>query len=129
MRKKLNLYLHSYVPQDVIHDIDNDLGEILQGIGINMSFHEDINGEKSIIFDYDISDIREKLGRGAGAKPKTLNDITAQDVRDRMASGETAEQIAKSLGITRSTLFRRLKKAETIQTLGEEVNIKTDGKL
>ena len=114
MRKKLNLYLHSYVPQDVIHDIDNDLGEILQGIGI---------------FDYDISDIREKLGRGAGAKPKNLNDITAQDVRDRMASGETAEQIAKSLGITRSTLFRRLKKAETIQTLGEEVNIKTDGKL
>ena len=94
-----------------------------------MSFHEDINGEKSIIFDYDISDIREKLGRGAGAKPKNLNDITAQDVRDRMASGETAEQIAKSLGITRSTLFRRLKKAETIQTLGEEVNIKTDGKL
>ena len=129
MRKKLNLYLHSYVPQDVIHDIDNDLGEILQGIGINMSFHEDINGEKSIIFDYDISDIREKLGRGAGAKPKNLNDITAQDVRDRMASGETAEQIAKSLGITRSTLFRRLKKAENIQTLGEEVNIKTDGKL
>ena len=129
MRKKLNLYLHSYVPQDVIHDIDNDLGEILQGIGINMSFHEDINGEKSIIFDYDISDIREKLGRGAGAKPKNLNDITAQDVRDRMASGETAEQIAKSLGITISTLFRRLKKAETIQTLGEEVNIKTDGKL
>ena len=129
MRKKLNLYLHSYVPQDVIHDIDNDLGEILQGIGINMSFHEDINGEKSIIFDYDISDIREKLGRGAGAKPKNLNDITAQDVRDRMASGETAEQIAKSLVITISTLFRRLKNAETIQTLGEEVNIKTDGKL
>lgn len=46
-----------------------------------------------------------------------------------MASGETAEQIAKSLGITRSTLFRRLKKAKTLQILSKEANVKTDGKL
>ena len=46
-----------------------------------------------------------------------------------MASGETAAEIAKSLGITRSTLFRRLKKAKTIQILSKEANVKTDGKL
>lgn len=129
MEKKLNLYFRGYVPQDIIDDINNDLGKLLNEISVSMTIKEDGNGEKSIEFKYDTEQGRKDWGRRAGAKPKDLNNITAQEVRDRMASGETAEQIAKSLGITRSTLFRRLKKVKTFQTLSEEANVKTDGKL
>lgn len=129
MEKKFNLYFRGYVPQDIIDDINNDLGTLLNEISVSMTMQEDGNGEKSIEIKYDTAKGRENWGRGAGPKPKDLNDITAQEVRNRMASGETAEQIAKSLGITRSTLFRRLKKAKTLQILSKEANVKTDGKL
>lgn len=129
MEKKFNLYFRGYVPQDIIDDINNDLGKLLKEISVSMNIQEDGNGEKSIEFKYDTEQGRKDWGRGAGPKPKDLNDITAQEVRDRMASGETAAEIAKSLGITRSTLFRRLKKAKTIQILSKEANVKTDGKL
>ena len=50
--------------------------------------------------------IGAKKGKG---RPKKEVRASADDIKARMKQGETAEQIANELGISRMTLFRRLK--------------------
>ena len=50
--------------------------------------------------------IGTKKGKG---RPKKEVRANIDDIKARMKQGETAEQIANELGISRMTLFRRLK--------------------
>ena len=50
--------------------------------------------------------IGTKKGKG---RPKKEVRASIEDIKARMKQGETAEQIANELGISRMTLFRRLK--------------------
>lgn len=50
--------------------------------------------------------IGTKKGKG---RPKKEVSVSADEIKARMKQGETAEQIANELGISRMTLFRRLK--------------------
>lgn len=67
MEKKFNLYFRGYVPQDIIDDINNDLGKLLNEISVSMTMQEDGNGEKSIEIKYDTAKGRENWGRGAAS--------------------------------------------------------------
>ena len=95
-----------------------DLAGVLKKIGINVEVAEsmDDKNEKKwtwLVFDYDPEKVLEKFSRRAGKKEKWLTkEISPQEVRERMAAGESAEKIAVELGISRVTLFRRLKSAE-----------------
>ena len=95
-----------------------DLAGVLKKIGINVEVSESMDDENEkkwtwLVFDYDPEKVLEKFSRRAGKKEKWLTkEISPQEVRERMAAGESAEKIAVELGISRVTLFRRLKSAE-----------------
>lgn len=91
----------------------DDLAAVLRKIGITVevSEQENENGKAWLMFGYDLENVERKFARGAGKKERYLN-VTPGEVRDRMTAGESAEDIAKDLGISRATLFRRLKNAE-----------------
>jgi transcriptional regulator of acetoin/glycerol metabolism len=56
--------------------------------------------------------VKKRISRNAGRKIKYVyKETTVAEVRTRMHT-EPAEQIAKDLGLSRSTLFRKLKYAE-----------------
>lgn len=91
----------------------DDLAAVLRKIGVTVTISkpENENGKAWLTFDYDIENVEQKFSRGAGKKERYLN-VTPEEVRNRMKAGESAEAIAKDLGISRATLFRRLKNAE-----------------
>ena len=93
--------------------IVNDLADVLKKIGVEVEISEPTNSDKYtwLSFRYDMEDVNRKFSRKSGKKERYL-DITPGEVRDRMAAGESAEAIANGLGISRATLFRRLKNAE-----------------
>lgn len=127
--KKLKLYFHGYVPDDIIDDLNGQLKDLLKMIEVEIELHESPTGEKYIDLYYDPMITRKAIRRDSGVEKKYLNDIAPQQIRERMAAGETAAQIAESLGITRSTLFRRLKKAEELQKLSDQFGRDMEWKL
>lgn len=91
----------------------NELAELLDGIGIKIKIKEFEDSSKGIKINYDIDEIERKLKRNAGRKHiDCLVNMTVEEVRERMNKGESAKMIASELGISRSTLFRKLKYAE-----------------
>lgn len=93
--------------------LKGDLACELKKIGIELSIRE-MPGYTLLNFDYDVSEVKRKLTRGAGLMCKNANTvyISVEDCMIRMNCGEKAEDIAKELGISRATLFRRLKAAK-----------------
>ena len=66
----------------------------------------------TLIISYDEENVNRRLKRNAGAKRKYIfEDVRPEDVRKRMKT-ESAEAIAQSFGISRASLFRKLKEAE-----------------
>lgn len=63
---------------------------------------------------YDDVQVYRKLNRSPGRKRKELNSAFMLDVEDveRMIDEQTAAVVAKKLGVSRRTLFRRLEKAK-----------------
>lgn len=72
------------------------------------------NGNQDIDFlriSYDGDKVKETFSRSAGRHRKYLdNYVSVEEIRERMKT-ESAEEVATSLGISRSTLFRKLKRA------------------
>ena len=93
--------------------LKSDLGDILKKIGIKIDIKES-STNTWLSFEYDIDQVQKKMSRGAGATCKNATTwyISVDECRKRMEAGETAASIAAELGIGRTTLFRRLKKAE-----------------
>lgn len=69
--------------------------------------------DKYMLIRYDRQEVYRKLHRSRGGNKKKMNRsyIKVEEVRKRMET-ENADEIAESLGISRATLFRRLKQAE-----------------
>lgn len=108
MRKTRWIHIDNY---DVVEaeEIIEDLGDILKALDINMKISE-TSLKKRFEITYDNEALKKKLSRSAGMHRKITNSyITIGEAKERMRNGETAEKIAKELGISRATLFRRLK--------------------
>lgn len=71
------------------------------------------NDEKYLEISYNVQKVFKKLNRSPGRKKTRMNCIalTVEEARKRIEK-ETAEEVAKSLGVSRRTLFRRLAEAE-----------------
>lgn len=99
------------------------LAVLLQLLKVNVDFktkskkYESMSGQvvyvDYLIVTYDDVEIYKKLHRSNGRKKISLTRIalTVDEVR-KMIDRDTADVVAENLGISRSTLFRRLKSAE-----------------
>ena len=87
------------------------INEVLKKAGIR------IVKDSSLCVEIDMPVYRNMVSRKAGRPYKPLKQngflahVTKKEIKERMSS-ETAEEIASSLGISRRTLFRRLKETE-----------------
>ena len=93
--------------------LQNDLQKALSKIGISFSVHK-TDAHIWMAFNYDMDDVNIRLSRNAGkyCKTATAHSIDVSQCLARMNNGEIAADIAKEYGISRMTLFRRLKKAK-----------------
>lgn len=95
----------------------SELNEALAELGIIFKeFQYEAKTSDKTVFHYisitySSDYIKYKLKRNAGRVQTTI-DLSPKEIRERMAKGETAEDIASELNISRSTLFRRLKEAD-----------------
>ena len=98
-------------PQESDNEGLQTLNDLLGDLGVHFVVKE-WDGATLLTIDYDPDVLNRKLKRNAGAKRKYISrSVPVAEIRSRMET-ETAEQIAKSLGISRPTLFRKLKYAE-----------------
>lgn len=101
----------THTPDEANNERLEELNQLLNSLGVKFETKESDNFPLLAI-TYDPEKIRKKLSRGAGAKPKFMDrTVLVDDIKHRMEN-ETADEIAKSLGVSRSTLFRKLKHAE-----------------
>ena len=94
------------------------LAEALRSFGVQVKLEEtkfmDDDDYYNLTFKFDESELEQRRTRNAGVKVKYREDAYDQtygSVKIRLDS-ETQEQVAKSLGMSRMTLYRKLKKAE-----------------
>lgn len=84
---------------------------------MEMKEKESMSGAKFtdeyLVVEYDRQEVFKKLHRSNGKKRTRMNCIalSVEEARKRIEE-ETAEEVAKSLGVSRRTLFRRLAEAE-----------------
>lgn len=68
--------------------------------------------DRYLKIQYDEMEVFKKLHRSSGCKKKNVSRVlTVREVR-KMMEDKTADEVAKKLGISRRTLFRRLAQAE-----------------
>lgn len=94
------------------------LAQALSGFGIQVKFEDtsfmDDNDYSKLTFIFDESELEQRRTRNAGIKVKYKDEAyeeTYGSVKLRLET-ETHEAVAKSLGMSRMTLYRKLKKAE-----------------
>lgn len=94
------------------------LTQALSGFGIQVKFEDtsfmDDDDYSKLTFVFDESEVEQRRTRNAGVKVKYSDqayDETYGSVKVRLES-ETHEAVAKSLGMSRMTLYRKIKKAE-----------------
>lgn len=100
-------------PLSIIFNIDtiDELKEVLESIGIEISINDKHQGMEflSVILT---DEFEQKRTRNAGRKNKSIKGwVTVEDI-EKMIAEKTAEVVAKEFGISRATLFRKLKKAK-----------------
>lgn len=111
MKDHISFVLSPYC-SDSDHRGVEKLNTILKPLGICVELKE-LDRTNILTFNYDTDVLMQKATRKAGAKRKHLNTwkVSVAEIRARMET-ESADDVAKSLGISRSTLFRRLKEAD-----------------
>lgn len=104
------------------------LAQVLKSFGIQVRFEDasfmDDNDYSKLTFVFDESDLEQRRTRNAGIKIKYNEEAyeeTYGSVKKRLDS-ETHEAVSKSLGMSRMTLYRKLKKAEEMG-IGEDFPI------
>ena len=104
------------------------LAQALHAFGIQVRFEDtsfmDTDDYSKLTFVFDESEVKQKRTRNAGIKVKYSDcayDETYGSIMTRLES-ETHEVVAKSLGMSRMTLYRKLKKAEEMG-IGEDFPI------
>ncbi len=96
------------------------LSQALSSFGIQVRFENtsfmDDNDYSKLTFVFDESEVEQRRTRNAGIKVKYSDeayDETYGSIKLRLES-ETQDAVAKSLGMSRMTLYRKLKKAEEL---------------
>lgn len=91
------------------------LCELLKSVGIDSLAEEsEADRECFLTLKWDDCVVKKKTTRRAGQKRKPTNEIVkVEEVRDRLKR-EKPEQVASSLGISKATLYRKLKRAEEL---------------
>lgn len=108
--ENLDFMLFSQPSQEEEKNIEK-LNEFLTKLNATAEFHK-VNEFYFLRINYDTDDIQRICSRNAGRHRVMPNDyISPAEIRERMKT-EKAEDIALELGISRSTLFRKLKQAE-----------------
>ena len=92
--------------REIIEKINNTFSEYGLQVLIEEQEQYSINTRFHVFIVFD-----EK--KNIGRREKPLPD--ADEIRELMQAGRTADEIAASLGVGRATLFRHLKKSETSQ--------------
>ena len=114
MTDSLLLMLGSNPTEQDLEQISK-INEVLSKIHMSLKIKNSTYEEKQLhhlVIEYDMNDVRKAITRNAGRIRKgTAFCVTPMEIRERMKT-ESAEEIAQSLGISRSTLFRKLKNAE-----------------
>ena len=97
------------------------LSHALKAFGIQVKFEDtsfmDADDYSKLTFIFDESEVEQKRTRNAGIKVKYNDeayDETYGSVKRRLET-ETSESVAKSLGMSRMTLYRKMKKAEQME--------------
>ena len=101
-------------------DEASKLSEALKSFGIQVKFEDtsfmDDDNYSKLTFVFDESEVEQRRTRNAGIKVKYNDeayDETYGSVKLRLES-ETCESVARSLGMSRMTLYRKLRKAEEL---------------
>ena len=96
------------------------LAEALKAFGVQVRFEDtsymDDNDYSKLTFVFDETELEQRRTRNAGIKVKyheEAYDETYGSIKIRLES-ETTESVARSLGMSRMTLYRKLKKAEQL---------------
>lgn len=68
--------------------------------------------DQYLLIEYDKQEVFRRMHRSNGRKKKSLYRVmTVEEIR-KMVAEKNAEEVAKKLGISRRTLYRRLEQAE-----------------
>lgn len=119
--KSINIAVDGKYAEDSAQEMIEDLREVLDKLGITVEITEGLSDPKYVRkylrFQYDVDEIRKKAGRNAGAKYKTGKKVmTVAEAKERMEKGENAAILAKEMGISRSTFYRRYKESVESQS-------------
>lgn len=116
MQEQVKLYLNE---QNLKENLEH-LSDVLDEVGINLII-EDKSGDSVAVFEFDRDRIKEKRNRSAGRKRLDITELyTYGDILD-MRKTMTTSQIAKSLNLSRTTLYRRMKEHEENGTKPNEL--------
>ena len=106
---KLVIYAN-YISGDV--DAVSQLNAALGEYGLRVEIDDADGKEKRVTINLDTHTLKQKTSRGAGAKQKYVGvDIPLEDLKARIEA-EGAQAVADSIGVSRSTLFRRIRNCE-----------------
>lgn len=89
-----------------------DMNSILKKVGFKISFYESPNSDYDFAYFSKTEDFEKIHTRNAGRKRIDHTCfITFGELKKKLKSSK-ADQVAKECGVSRSTLFRRIKEAE-----------------
>lgn len=119
--KSINIAVDGKYAEESAQEMVDDLREVLEKLGITVEITDGLPDPKYVrkylSFRYDVDEIRKKAGRNAGAKYKTGKKVmTVAEAKERMEKGENAAILAKEMGISRSTFYRRYKESVESQS-------------
>ncbi len=119
--KSVNIAVDGKYAEESAQEMIEDLREVLEKLGITVEITEGLSDPKYVrkylSFRYDVDEIRKKAGRNAGAKYKAGKKVmTVAEAKERMEKGENAAILAKEMGISRSTFYRRYKESVESQS-------------
>ena len=115
-----NIAVDGKYAEESAQEMIEDLREVLEKLGITVEITEGFHDTKYLSFRYDVDEIRKKAGRNAGAKYKAgKKAMSVAEAMERMEKGEKATILAKEMGISRSTFYRRYK--ESVENKSEYI--------
>ena len=122
--------VYSFLVRKMNDNVDEayKLAEALKAFGVQVRFEDtffmDDNDYSKLTFVFDETELEQRRTRNAGVKVKYNDeayDETYGSIKMRLES-ETTESVARSLGMSRMTLYRKLKKAEQL-SIGDDFPI------
>lgn len=97
-----------------LHKI-KEINEILANVGVDIEIEdspESYSKSKRLKINFDTLESKKIKARGAGRPRKRIEKLIKVEEICRRMENETASQIAEELGISRGTLYRKLKEAK-----------------